>query len=46
MKDSFLIDSELLVNFWAEIMDISNYVYNKISAKQNSPVFISEEAWT
>ena len=28
MKDFLLINSHLLVNFWAEVMDIANYLRN------------------
>lgn len=46
MKDSLLIDSGLPVNFWAEAMDIANYLRNRLPTKRDGPAFIPEEAWT
>lgn len=46
MKDSLLIDSGLLVNFWAKAMDTSNYLRHQLSIRWNGPVFISEQTWT
>lgn len=46
MKDSLFIKYCLPVNFWAKIMDSSNYLYNRLSKKDNNPVFILEKAWT
>lgn len=33
IKNALLINSGFLVNFWAEAMDISNYLQNKLSIK-------------
>lgn len=46
IKDPLLINSYLSINFWAKIIDISNYLYNWLSKKDNSPVFILEKAST
>ena len=46
MKDSLFIDSGLSVNFWAEAIDTSNYLPNRLSTRRNDSVFISEKAWT
>ena len=46
MKDSLLIDSRLLVNFWAEVIDTSNYLRNRLLTRRNGPAFILEKAWT
>lgn len=45
MKDSLLIDSGLLVNFWAKVIDIANYLYNRLPTRCNSVTVISKEAW-
>lgn len=46
MKDVLLIDSGLPINFWAEAMDTSNYLWNKLSTKYFKCIVILEEAWT
>lgn len=46
MKDSLLIDSGLPVNFWAEAMDTTNYLRNRLPTRRNSVIVIPEEAWT
>lgn len=33
IKDALLIDNGRLVNFWAEIIDTSNYLQNKLFKK-------------
>lgn len=33
IKDFFLVDSGLLLDFWVEIMDITNYLQNCLSTK-------------
>lgn len=45
IKDSLFIDNNLLVNFWAKILDIRNYFYNPLLIRWNNPVFILEKAW-
>ena len=46
IKDSLFIDSRLPVNFWAEAIDTSNYLRNRLSTRQNGLAFIQEKAWT
>ena len=47
MKDSFLIDSGLPTQFWAEAMDTANYLRNRLPTRRtDKAVIISEEAWT
>lgn len=47
MKDSLLIDSGLPINFWAEAMDTSNYLRNRLPTKRaDKTIIIPEEAWT
>lgn len=46
IKDALLIDSSLLVNFWIETMDTSNYLQNRLSTKCSKRIVIPEEAWT
>lgn len=46
MKDSLLIDSGLLLEFWAEAIDIANYLQNQLFTKSQKGEMISEEAWT
>lgn len=46
MKDSLLIDSSVLVNFWAEAMDNANYLRNRLLTRRNSVIVIPEEVWT
>lgn len=47
MKDFLLIDSELLTPFWAEVMDTTNYLQNKLPTKCiDRAIIISEEVWT
>ena len=43
IKDLLLIDSGLLVNFWVEIIDTSNYFYNRLLTRRGECVFISEK---
>lgn len=43
MKDSLLIDSNLLVNFWVEIMDTTNYLCNQFLTRRSRPIFILKE---
>lgn len=46
MKDSLLIDSGLPNNFWAEAMETSNYIRNRLPTKSmNHGKLIPEEAW-
>lgn len=45
IKDSLLIDNSLLVNFWAEAMNIINYLSNQLLTKCGRPAFILKEAW-
>lgn len=47
MKDSLLIDSGPPNNFWAEAMETSNYLRNRLPTKsRNHGELIPEEAWT
>lgn len=46
MKDSLLIDSNLPSEFWAEVMDIANYLRNRLPTKSQREELIPEEAWT
>lgn len=45
MKDSLLINSALLLEFWAEAMDTANYLRNRLPTKaQRQGEIISEKA--
>ena len=44
MKDSLLIDSSLLLEFWAEAMDTANYLQNRFPTKSQRRKMILEEA--
>lgn len=47
IKDSLLIDSSLPNDFWAETMETSNYLRNKLPTRSRSHgKLILEEAWT
>lgn len=47
MKDSLLIDSGLLNNFWAEAMETANYLRNRLPTRsKNHGKVIPREAWT
>ena len=48
MKDSLLIDSKLLNQFWAKAMDIANYLWNRFLIRRiaDKIIIIPEEAWT
>lgn len=47
MKDSLLVDSGLPNKFWAEAMETSNYLRNRVLTKsKNHGELILEEAWT
>ena len=43
MNDSILIDSGLLVNFWAEAMDKANYLHNYLPTKRDGPTIIPKK---
>ena len=47
MKDSFLIDSKLPNQFWAEVMDTTNYLQNRLLIRRiaDKTIIIPEEAW-
>ena len=40
MKDALLINSGFLVNFWAEAIDTSNYLQNRLSTKCSKCIVI------
>lgn len=44
MKDSLYIDNGLSIYFYAKVMDIANYLYNKLPTKHNGPTFILKKA--
>lgn len=47
MKNLLIIDSGLLNNFWAEAMENSNYLENKLPTKnKNHKKLFLEKAWT
>lgn len=46
MKNSLLINSGLLLEFWAEVMDTANYLQNRLSTKNQRGEIILEEIWT
>lgn len=46
MKDVLLIDGDFTVNFWAETIDISNYLQNKYLTKYFKCKIILEKTWT
>lgn len=47
MKDFLLIDSGLSNNFWAKVIEICNYLQNKLLLKSwNYGKLISKKAWT
>ena len=43
MKDLFFIDSNLAVNFWADIINTANYLWNWLLINCNSSIFILKE---
>lgn len=45
MKDSLLIDSGLLLEFWAKAMDTTNYLQNRLFIKSQRGEIEIEEAW-
>lgn len=46
MKDSLLIDSKFSINFWAKVMDATNYLQNWLLTKQaDKMVIVPKEAW-
>ena len=48
MKDSLLINSGLLIQFWAEAIDTANYLQNRLPTRRiaDNAVIIPKEAWT
>lgn len=46
MKDSLLLDSSLLLDFWAKAMDTANYLQNRLPTKNSRKELILEETWT
>lgn len=46
IKDSLLIDNELLPKFWAEAIDTANYLRNRLPTKTQIGDIILEKAWT
>lgn len=46
MKDFLLVDSGLSLEFWAEAMDIANYIQNRLPTKSQIGELVLEEAWT
>ena len=46
MKNSMLIDSELLNGFWAKAMETANYLRNRLPTQSTHDKMIPEEAWT
>lgn len=46
IKDLMLINSGLSNNFWAEAMEIANYLQNRLSTKsKNYKEMIPEKSW-
>lgn len=45
IKDSLLVDSKLLLEFWAETIDTANYLQNCLSIKSQRRELIPEESW-
>lgn len=43
MKNSLLIDSNLPLEFWVEVMDIANYLYNCLPTKSQQRELITKE---
>lgn len=43
IKDTLLINSFFLVNFWAKAINISNYLQNKLLIKYFRHIFISKK---
>lgn len=46
MKDSLLINSDLLINFLTETIDTANYLRNCLPIKQNSIAYIPKKTKT
>lgn len=46
IKDLLLWDSGLLLDFWAEAMDTTNYLQNRLPTKSQRGKLILEEAWS
>lgn len=46
MKDSIFFNSHFSQNFWAEAMDIINYLRNGLSTKIQQKKLIPKKAWT
>ena len=48
MKDSLFIDSKLLNQFWAEVIDTTNYLRNRLPTRRiaDKTIIILKEAWT
>ena len=44
MKDSLLLDSRFLLDFWAKAMDTANYLQNRLSIKSQRGKLIPKEA--
>lgn len=45
MKDSMLVDAGLPNKFWAKVMDIANYLKNKLAVQRHKEKIIPEEKW-
>ena len=46
MKDLLLLNSRFSLDFWVEVMDIANYLRNRLFTKSQRRELISEKAWT
>lgn len=46
IKNSFLLDSGLPLDFWVEAMDTANYLQNRLPTKSQRGKLIPEEAWS
>lgn len=45
MKDLFLVDSKLLLDFWVEAINTANYLCNHLFRKSQVRKIISEKCW-
>ena len=46
IKDLLLLDSGLLLDFWAKTIDIVNYFQNRLFTKSQTGELIFEKEWT
>lgn len=45
MKDPLLLDNGLPLDFWAQAMNIANYLRNRLPTKSQKKELILEKTW-